>query len=392
MQSPRIRNLPLRMILTGMLASAGVSKAETEVFVYVEPREIRLEIVVQANLLSPPSNSEIDSSLRQQLLARWADELWNAIEIKADGKPVEFTLDESLFVLRDDHGVEPDERDVIPIEEAFIAVEMFAAHDRRPAELEAAWKFSALDFPDREIAVQFEAMVAAETIEFYQKQFSLNAESPVCVWSLPEAAADSDEPSSADGDAPSWSRTWILSSLILALALAFPFWLGGMKKTAIWIFLSIAVGLIGSDLAGFFKKEPAKEPGNLVLEKETQQLLQKIYKAFDFRDESRIYDTLSAQVEGDLLETIYLDIREALEVEEAGGPRVRIGKVQLVECAIEESGEGFKADARWIATGSVSHFGHRHPRRNSYHGLLSIEKRSGAWKLVELEILDEQRD
>ena len=42
-------------------------------------------------------------------------------------------------------------------------------------------------------------------------------------------------------------------------------------------------------------------------------------------------------------------------------------------------------------TGSVGHWGHVHQRRNRYRADLSVAPRDGAWKITELEILEESR-
>ncbi|MFT5467238.1 MAG: hypothetical protein ACI8UO_002342, partial [Verrucomicrobiales bacterium] len=185
MQSALHIKILAMLILTGVLGSIESSAAETEVFVYAEPYEVRLEILVPANQLTPPGNTVIDSSIGEQLLARWADELRSVIEVKADEAPIALELRSIQFARQDDQGVEPDERDAIPIDDAFVAIVLSAGHDQIPQFLEFAWKFSPLDEKGRTIAVQFEAMIAAETIEFYQKEFTLTSDSPVCSWKPP---------------------------------------------------------------------------------------------------------------------------------------------------------------------------------------------------------------
>ena len=48
-------------------------------------------------------------------------------------------------------------------------------------------------------------------------------------------------------------------------------------------------------------------------------LLRNVYRAFDFRDESDVYDRLSMSVMGDQLTQIYLQNRQSLELENRGG-------------------------------------------------------------------------
>ena len=121
-------------------------------------------------------------------------------------------------------------------------------------------------------------------------------------------------------------------------------------------------------------------------------LLHNIYRAFDFRDEERIYDTLAKSVAGDLLTQTYLEARRGLELVNQGGARVKVKQIELVEFEAEpaEAG-GFSATATWNVAGSVGHWGHVHQRSNQYRAALDVAPVDGVWKLVGLEILGQER-
>jgi hypothetical protein len=121
-------------------------------------------------------------------------------------------------------------------------------------------------------------------------------------------------------------------------------------------------------------------------------LLHNVYRAFDFREEERIYDVLARSVDGDLLADVYLETRKGLVLANQGGARAKIKSVELVELDAEPaSNGGFVARARWNASGSVGHWGHVHKRANSYLAHLEVQPVEGVWKLVDLEILEEER-
>ena len=121
-------------------------------------------------------------------------------------------------------------------------------------------------------------------------------------------------------------------------------------------------------------------------------LLHNIYRAFDFREEEQIYDMLDRSVQGDLLTRIYLETRTGLELANQGGARAKVKEVEVVELSTEggEAG-GFLATAVWHVTGSVGHWGHVHQRQNQYRAELGVAAQDGAWKLVALEVLEEER-
>jgi hypothetical protein len=134
--------------------------------------------------------------------------------------------------------------------------------------------------------------------------------------------------------------------------------------------------------------QPSEEEGRRLL----AGLLGNVYHAFDHRDESDIYDTLERSAAGELLTQIYLETRRALELQNQGGARAKIQDVELLSAETARlGGGGFVADCQWIATGSVGHWGHIHQRRNRYEARLTVRSVDGAWKITDLELLDEER-
>jgi hypothetical protein len=45
--------------------------------------------------------------------------------------------------------------------------------------------------------------------------------------------------------------------------------------------------------------------------------------------------------------------------------------------------------AAWTAAGTVGHWGHLHVRKNRYTDDITVEPVAGAWKISELELLEE---
>ena len=121
-------------------------------------------------------------------------------------------------------------------------------------------------------------------------------------------------------------------------------------------------------------------------------LLHNVYRAFDFRQEEQIYDVLEKSVDGDLLAQIYLETRRGLELENQGGARAKVKDIEMIDLATRAGDDGgFVAAATWNVGGSVGHWGHVHERRNQYQAELTIRAVDDAWKLVDLEIVDERR-
>lgn len=121
-------------------------------------------------------------------------------------------------------------------------------------------------------------------------------------------------------------------------------------------------------------------------------LLHNVYRAFDYREEERIYDVLAQSADGDLLTQIYLEARRGLELASQGGARAKVKSVELVELEARPAGsDGVAATATWIVSGSVGHWGHLHQRRNRYRAALEMRPVDGSWKLTGIQILEEER-
>jgi hypothetical protein len=123
-------------------------------------------------------------------------------------------------------------------------------------------------------------------------------------------------------------------------------------------------------------------------------LLENVYRAFDFRDEEDVYDKLAISVNGDLLTDIYLQSRASLVIEQAGGAQAKIKEVAVLETEVQEADRDKGVVAvrtKWMAAGSVGHWGHLHTRQNVYDAILTLAVADGSWKISGIELLEEKR-
>jgi hypothetical protein len=123
-------------------------------------------------------------------------------------------------------------------------------------------------------------------------------------------------------------------------------------------------------------------------------LLKNIYRSFDFREEEDVYDRLATSVQGNLLSEIYLQNRKSMVVTQAGGARARVKKVEILDVNVnnlDNNPLGLLFHAKWTAMGSVGHWGHIHIRQNQYEADITVEPVDGAWKITDLDLLEEKR-
>lgn len=124
-------------------------------------------------------------------------------------------------------------------------------------------------------------------------------------------------------------------------------------------------------------------------------LHQNLYRAFDYRDESQIYDVLALSTAGDFLQQVYLQVRRGLEMAEQGGAVARVKEVSIIEGQLAggtpSAGPEFQYRCRWNVAGTVEHWGHIHERINQYEANFRVADIDGVWKVTQLDLLNEER-
>ena len=123
-------------------------------------------------------------------------------------------------------------------------------------------------------------------------------------------------------------------------------------------------------------------------------LLRNIYRSFDYLQDADVYSALSRSADGDYLEKLYLQIKKGLILTEQGGAHSRVRNVQWLEAEPTSHStqvQSFSLSVKWEITGTVEHWGHIHTRRNAYHAELEVKAVDDEWKLVDLEVLDEDQ-
>ena len=125
-----------------------------------------------------------------------------------------------------------------------------------------------------------------------------------------------------------------------------------------------------------------------------ETLLRNVYRGFDYRSESDIYDALAQSVAGDLLTDLYLKIKQGLVVQEQGGAVARVQEVKVTKSEAAAGGApgtpgregGFVERVTWQVAGTIEHWGHIHARVNEYTADLGITPQGGAWKIVSMKV------
>lgn len=125
-----------------------------------------------------------------------------------------------------------------------------------------------------------------------------------------------------------------------------------------------------------------------------EALLKNVYRAFDYAEDEAVYDALERSASGEFLESLYLQIKKGLVIQDQGGARSRVREVKWVSGESESYPEdkvGFALRIQWEVTGTVEHWGHIHTRQHAYQAVLKVSGTDGEWKIMDLQVVSEDQ-
>ena len=361
-------------------------------FLYVDPYEVRHEVLVRVKDLDHwmDMGYGIDDKIliadQQKLKDTVADFLKVHNIVTIDGRQLEPIVDRVHWVKWSLSGIQilevPEDMDYST---AVIGVIFAYPHDSIAQEVDINWDL----FNDRITQVPNVATDPAGPMPY-----TLQPDDNILVWKnylkkykLPTI--------SEAGIAPlKVSMLKIFGILLLAAGLLIYF--RNKKKTIGLIVILIAAIIFISGFKfnhkvdiPFLKQTTFSKPEASQL---VSQLLKNTYRAFDFREESDIYDKLAVSNDGELLTEVYIQTKKGMVLENQGGLQVKIKDLEVIEVdEIESEKEGLSYKAQWIVSGDVGHWGHIHRRINQYSAILNIRNVDGVWKLFDIDIIEEIR-
>ncbi len=373
--------------------SAG---AVAQAYLYLEPHQARFEVLYDAatalRLIDPEQAAprSLDAALRQRLAKEMATRAETWCSLKADGREATRTTAYPVLLTGKPGATQPVEGDEdLPLAGAMLGL---------------AWSFELPPMPEQ-VAVAWQGHLPASgklSVRVLYGPKSEPAEisrsSPAFTWRslgrLPRPQPLAPVPGTA-------RATWQLpvGFLLWCLAGAGFAWFARRRRARLfggWLLYAILWGAAAIVLWPRLMLPLAARGGPEVDHPEgaaavLAPLLQNVYRAFDHRSESAIYDVLARSVDGDLLRRLYLETIEALSLEGREGARVTVNEFSAEVDAVEPAEQGFVADCQWTALGTVGHWGHAHTRVNRYKARVTVSAVRGEWKLTGLEVLEARR-
>jgi hypothetical protein len=359
-------------------------------FVSVEPFEFRLEALVKVSAYRDSWRLEgdvIGPNERQSVLDRLMTLLESGVKVTIPGKDLAFTDRTVRFIVPDaEKGFVPDEREFIPIDEALVGLTR-ASPARGVSAFDLEWRWFAPGQERLILEIASRGKPSARLLSPSENQAHWKRDGEEIVPALrpvPHPETETGRP----------LRLLIFPGAFLIVFAAVVVMRRGTSSPA-WVGWLVVGGLGVGTLGIRYEKSQLIVPADAAAEDLVYALLRNLYHAFDFREESAIYDILEKSVSGPLLEEVYLEMRSSLELESSGGPRVRVYEVALRECqevpGAEPASGSFRTRAEWVTIGQVTHWGHTHERTNRYEAEMTLVALERRWSISELDLLNEER-
>lgn len=361
-------------------------------FIYVEPFEVRKEIIVRPKDIQQwidlglEGQDMIRADQQEEIKRKVVDFLEPHFPVKIDGIPVEGTVDRVNFLrrtLKSSSVVDEQDIELLP---ATIGVIYVFPTGGLPQTVEMDWDI---------FTEKMQKVPGASVDQAGPLPVILEPDFNVLKWEnflknpLIPSLVDIESPPTAIQQISAWGQWAALLLAVLLFASLVRARRAGNRMQAAAI-LGLLLALVSTAylaLENYRSRMDSQKLQALV-----GDLLHNVYRAFDYRGEEVIYDVLARSASGALLTDIYLETRRGLELTSQGGARVKVKDIEMIETSLlSKAGNTFNVEGRWNVAGSVGHWGHIHQRRNAYHARLEISEIDGAWKLTGLEILQEER-
>ena len=372
-------------------------------FLYIEPYEVRHEVLVRVKDLSQwmdlglRGDEFIEEDEFDPLRQRAGEFFLKRDRVLIDGQSLRPILDRTSYVkysMTQTRFINVPER--MPIATAMLGIIITYLTDGMPQEVSYEWDL----FTDRIQKVPTNAIDPAGPFPSY-----VTPEDNVHLWKnfLKQYTIPTVEKVELT-DRMKGIRIPLISALCIAFALPVVWQIRTRRRDSRPILMQS--GLVILLIAGSIVLSPFMKMsfGNTAFiapkidNKEAavilHSLLKNVYRAFDFREEEDVYDKLAISVSGDLLADVYLQNRKSFAVQRAGGAQARVEKVEIQDVSAEKiDGRpmAYAFTSNWTAYGTVGHWGHIHARKNQYEAIVTVEPVEGAWKITGLELLEEKR-
>ncbi len=157
----------------------------------------------------------------------------------------------------------------------------------------------------------------------------------------------------------------------------------GLSALAAVLLLRVAVIDVTNPFAG--------PPDEMTSVQIVTGVLTNVNHAYLEKDPAALRQALGVVVASDALTDVEAELGRALAIKVAGGGIARVDAIEnliLKDVTILEGRPGFRSLAEWTAKASAGHWGHAHRRTIRFRALVELVDDDGAWKLAGITVVD----
>jgi hypothetical protein len=368
-------------------------------FLYIEPREVRHEVLTRVADLRRWVDLEYDGGMdgiigpEEQAaiknVARDFFETHNLLRINGEARSPASSRAEFLNISI--NGVTVlDEKDPIDFSTAVIGLILHYPIRQIPQEVTVDWEL----FDARNERVPTTAIDPVGPLSTF-----VDAANPVIEWRNFLRKYVEPQVEAVRIDADDTLRIPILSLLLLIGSLLATVLAIRRRHTAraflgVVALLLVAAAVPASRWLSVAIHNPFAGPPTAMQSAEiVEALLENVNAAYIEKQDARLADALSIVVADDGAKEVTAELDRALAIRVAGGGVARTTSIEdlTVEEIVPLDGrDGFRTLASWTAHASAGHWGHVHLRRIHFRALMELTRIDGTWKIAGLTVVDAQ--
>jgi hypothetical protein len=364
-------------------------------FLYVEPREVRHEVLIRVRDLQEWTDlgligtATIAPAAQDQIKERASAFFATRNPLQVDGTPATPVSTRAEFLNISLTGLQVIEDDQpLDLSTAILGIILSYPVKHLPQHVSVQWDL----FNERVEQIPataidpvgpFLSFIEASDPTFEWRNFLLKYEEP--------------EVSPVVLDDGRSMRVPVPSVLLLVLALGAgtlavhpvllsrPVWTAASGASAVAAVLLLRVGFI--DVANPF----AGPPDDVTSARTLSSVLANVNHAYLEKEPAVLREALETVVAAEGLVDVEEELGRALAIKVAGGGIARVDAIEnmvLEDITTLEDRPGFRALAEWTAKASAGHWGHAHRRTVRFRALVELVDDEGAWKLAGITVVD----
>jgi hypothetical protein len=368
-------------------------------FLYVEPREVRHEVLIRVRDLQEWTDlglkgggmigSGEQTSVKER--ARRFFEAHNPMRI--GGKPFKPTSSRAEFLNISLRGLQVIEEDnPLDSSTAILGIILSYPVKQLPKNVSVRWEL----FNPRIVRIPTTATDPAGPYRSF-----IDAENPTIAWQnflrkfVEPKVAPVEMDSGRSFGVPVVSLILVLGALIAIGLVVRPRYFSRYSWAGAALICVVGAGLLMRATVVEVRNPFAGPPAEAVAAKIITAVLDNVHTAYLERTEPELTQALSVVVAEGGYSDVKTELSRALAIKVAGGGIARVTAIkdlQVKEIGEIGNGSGFRSVAEWTALASAGHWGHAHRRRIRFRALMELEEIEGAWKLTGLTIVDARRE